>query len=107
MTVTTRMRVEGDTLHIKRTQDVEDIIEHNKELAKVRQKSDWGRHIATIPNVILEQWINDDGVNYLAPDFPADEFARVIRRKLADPQWAYLRTDNKAPTLHRGVKLQS
>jgi hypothetical protein len=29
------------------------------------QKNDWGRHIASIPNVILVRWMNEDGVNVL------------------------------------------
>jgi hypothetical protein len=35
-------------------------------------------------------------VNYLA--LPAGEFARLIRRKLADPDWRWLRTDKVRPT---------
>jgi hypothetical protein len=33
-------------------QDVEPILERNHALRGEPQKSDWGRHIATIPNVI-------------------------------------------------------
>lgn len=73
------------------TQDVEDIIEDNKRLQKEAQRSDWGRHIGRIPNNILNQWIHDEGVNYLA--LPGDEFLRLIRRKLNDPDWRWLRTD--------------
>ena len=32
--------------------DVEDILENNKRLRSTPQKSDWGRHVASIPNVI-------------------------------------------------------
>lgn len=70
-------------------QDVEDILEHNKELAKQKQRGDF-RHIASIPAVILNQWIIEDGVNYLS--LPSDEFGRLIKRKLRDPDWAWLRT---------------
>lgn len=78
------------TITFRRLQDVEPIIENNKELQKLPQKSDWGRHIASIPNVILERWIKEDGVNYLA--LPGREFAKLIRRKLRDPDYAWLRT---------------
>ena len=78
-------------IHFERVQDVEPILEHNKVLCSLPQQSDWGRHVASIPNVVLEKWMNEEGVNYLA--LPADEFARLVRRKLADPDWRWLRTD--------------
>jgi hypothetical protein len=78
----------------QRVQDVEAILENNKRLQTEQHRSDWGRHIASIPNVVLEKWINDDGVNYLA--LPKDEFARLVKRKLRDPDWAWLRTTDKA-----------
>jgi hypothetical protein len=83
-------RSEG-LVHFERVQDVEPILERNKALQSMPQKSDWGRHIASIPNVILERWIHEEGVNYLA--LPGEEFARLIRRKLQDPDWRHLRTD--------------
>ena len=82
----------GDgTFTINRVQDVEDIIERNKALQNTLQskKSDL-RHVASIPMVILERWITEDGVNYMQLD--GKEFARLIRRKLKDPDWAWLRT---------------
>jgi hypothetical protein len=78
-------------IHFERVQDVEPIIARNKALQSVAQSSDWARHVASIPNVILEKWMNEEGVNYLA--LPVGEFARLIRRKLADPDWRWLRVD--------------
>lgn len=78
------------SLIFERWQDCEAIIEANKRLANDPIRRDWGRHIATIPAVILEKWIRDDGVNYLA--LPKDEFHRLVARKLRDPEWAHLRT---------------
>ena len=46
-------------------------------------------HAAT--KSVLERWIHEEGVNYLA--LPGEEFARLIRRKLNDPDWRHLRTD--------------
>lgn len=78
----------------ERIQDCEPILERNKALQNERRAdSDWGRHIASVPNVILERWIKEDGVNLLA--LPAQEFGALIRRKLRDPQWAFLRTNSK------------
>jgi hypothetical protein len=98
MSVVTRVhldRGEGK-IHFERVQDVAPIIARNKALQHVAQTSDWARHVASIPNVILEKWMNEEGVNYLA--VPADEFARLIRRKLADPDWRWLRTDQVRAT---------
>ena len=75
-------------------QDVEPILEHNKMLRSQQQRSDWGRHIATIPNVILVRWLNEEharGRTDLA--LFSKEFDEVVQRKLNDPDWAYLRTD--------------
>ena len=75
------------------TQDVEPILEHNKRLRAEPQRSDWGRHVASIPNVILVQWLNEEQArgNTGLRMFP-HEFDALVARKLADPDWAYLRT---------------
>ena len=75
-------------------QDVEDIIENNKKLQNTPQKSDWGRHVASIPNVILHQWLTEEwnrGNTTLKPY--SKEFDVIIERKLRDPDWRWLRTD--------------
>jgi hypothetical protein len=79
------------TVTFERVQDVEAILEHNKRLQSMPQKSDWGRHIATIPNVILEKWMKEDGVNLLG--LSSEEWGAFIRKKLADPDYRFLRTD--------------
>ena len=73
------------------TQDVEPILERNKALQAEPQRADWGRHIGTIPNVILVKWMNEEGANVLK--MSSDEFGKFIKRKLADPDWRWLRTD--------------
>lgn len=75
-------------------QDVEDIIERNKTLQNMEQKSDWGRHKASIPTTILTQWLHEEwnrGNTQIR--WASDEFDRLINRKLEDPEWRYLRTD--------------
>lgn len=91
--IATRVHLDrsAGVVHVERIQDVEPILERNKALQSIPQRSDFGRHIASIPNVILERWIHEEGVNYLA--LPGEEFARLIRRKLNDPDWRHLRTD--------------
>ena len=89
--VITQLELTDGTLAVRHYQDVEDIIEANKRLRATPQKSDWGRHIATIPNVILVQWMNQEGADVLR--MSSDEFGAFIRKKLADPDWRHLRTD--------------
>jgi hypothetical protein len=76
---------------VESIQDVEPILERNAALRREPQKSDWGRHIATIPNIILVKWMNEDGVNVLG--LTSEEFGEFIRKKLNDPDWRHLRTD--------------
>jgi hypothetical protein len=76
------------------TQDVEPILERNQRLRAEPQTSDWGRHVATIPNVILLKWLNEahargnTGMRMFTKEFDA-----LVKRKLEDPDWKYLRTD--------------
>ncbi len=75
-------------------QDVEPILERNAALRAQPQKSDWGRHIASIPNVILVKWLNEEYARgNTALRMYTKEFDDLVARKLADPDWAYLRTD--------------
>lgn len=75
-------------------QDVEPILEHNKALRSMQQKSDWGRHVASIPNIILTKWLHEEhargntGVRLFG-----EEMNKIVDKKLQDPEWAYLRTD--------------
>jgi hypothetical protein len=87
----------ADDKHIvvENVQDVEPILEQNAEMRKVAQKSDWGRHIASIPNVIMTRWLNEEWArgNISLQPF-GEEMDRLVDRKLKDPEWAYLRTDS-------------
>ena len=87
----------GENLIIAESiQDCEPILERNKMLRSMPQKSDWGRHVASIPNVIITKWLNEEWArgNTELRLF-SREFNELVRKKLDDPDWAYLRTDNK------------
>ena len=78
-------------MHIQKVQDVEPILERNKALANTnhselgRKRSWW--HCATVPNVVIEKWLSEEGINFYKKDhWPA------VKRKLNDPEWRYLRT---------------
>lgn len=95
--VVTRPVVDRSTgkIAVERVQDVEDIIERNKGLQTTPQdfKTGW-HHIASIPNILIEKWINEDGVSYRELMSP-DGMERIIKRKLRDPDYAWLRTTDK------------
>jgi hypothetical protein len=85
---------------LNRVQDVEPILDINKELQTLDQKSDWGRHVATIPSVFIEKWLNEEwerGNIHLKPFTP--EFDILIEAKLQDPDWKFLRTDKSTSVL--------
>jgi len=73
--------------------DVEPYLERNKVLRGIGQKSDWGRHVASIPNIVMVQWLNEEwirgnNIRYLSP-----EWDEIVAQKLRDPEYAYLRVD--------------
>lgn len=85
---------DGRKFHFEIVQDVEPILEMNRALRGQSQKSDWGRHVASIPNVILTRWLNEEyergnvGIKMFGPEMDA-----VVDRKLKDPEWKWLRVD--------------
>ena len=87
----------GRDLAIEHIQDVAPILDHNKRLRADEQRSDWGRHIAEIPNVIYVRWLDEEhargntSLRMFTPEFDA-----IVARKLADPDWVYLRVDRPA-----------
>jgi hypothetical protein len=87
----------GADFAVEHTQDVEPILDWNKEARRDEQKSDWGRHVARIPNVIYVQWLDEEhrrgntDLRLFTPEFDA-----IVQRKLEDPDWAHLRVDKPA-----------
>ena len=96
MTVTTNWHLDRNEkkVVVERCQDIETILDRNKYLQNEAQTwaGDW-HHIGSIPNVVIEKWMNDEGVNILK--MPADEWGQFIKRKLRDPENMWLRTTNR------------
>lgn len=92
-TVATLDRTDGKVV-IERIQDIETILDRNKFLQNEKQTwAGYWHHIGTIPNVIIEKWMNEEGVNILK--MPADEWGQFIKRKLRDPDNKWLRTTDR------------
>lgn len=86
----------GQDLAVEHIQDVEPILERNKILRTIGQKSDCAREVADIPHVILIRWLDEEHArgNTELRMFSV-EFNQIVKRKLQDPDWAYLRTDSQ------------
>jgi hypothetical protein len=91
----------GRDLAIEHVQDVAPILAWNRKARGESQSSDWGRHVARIPNVIYVKWLTEEhGKGNLWLRLFTAEFDRIVQNKLDDPEWAYLRTDR--PKLQTG-----
>jgi hypothetical protein len=91
----------GRDIAIEHIQDVEPILDWNKQARRDEQHSDWGRHVARIPNVIYVKWLHEEharGNTQLRLFTP--EFDAIVQKKLGDSEWTYLRTDR--PRLQAG-----
>lgn len=77
-------------LVVKREQDVQPILEMNKKLyteGDGYSPSRTLRRVASIPFVVIERWINDEGINI----FKKDHW-NAVKKKLNDPDYLFLRT---------------
>lgn len=86
---------EKRTIAVYSVDDVEPILEQNKTLRGIEQKSDWGRHIGTVPNIICVKWLNEEWQRGNFVRYLSREWDQLLAKKLKDPEWAYLRTDAK------------
>ena len=84
---------DGNTLErVERWQDCEAIIENNKDWqTRGKQTGDF-RLVAQIPNIIIERWLNEEAARGNRMKWSDKEFDLLIKRKLKDPDWAWLRT---------------
>ena len=90
-------------LVVEKVQDVEPIVENNKRLQSIEQKSDWGRHVASVPDVMIVKELNREyargntSLRYLGPGFDA-----WFAQKIKDPDNRAWRVDNPSNPFHLG-----
>ena len=78
-----------DRMTIETVQDVAPYLEKNKTeiLAGTINKKAPMRKMASIPLVLIEKWLREEGL-----DVFNDDHHKRLMRKLHDPDYAYLRT---------------
>lgn len=84
-------------VHIESVQDVEPVLDMNKNMANDEQYSkdgikDGAWHYASIPTVIQLKWLNEYGSQDW-PMRPGNE--KLLFRLLNSPEWRYLKTTGK------------
>lgn len=78
---------DGDTWRIRYEQDVSPLLDANKEA----QAESWDRrsemwHAASIPNVVLMEWVTKHGIQYWNPNHKDG-----VKRLLNSDEYRYLR----------------
>jgi alpha-galactosidase len=98
MGVATKLIFDNGDLIVERVQDCEPILDRNAALRSMAQASagteTWGRHVASIPCVIMERWLNEElerGNTTIKMFGP--EMDKLVQKKLQDPDWKWLRVD--------------
>ena len=85
-----------DKTYIGQVQDCEPIIENNKRLQTINDgysPSRELRRVASIPPVVFERWLQDDGLNWYAYcRMERHEQAAYRARRLLSSDWRHLRT---------------
>jgi hypothetical protein len=84
-----------DTTTISNTQDVDPIIEGNKALRGIdglgqkQRKNDWWL-VGRIPLMLIDKWLREDNLDVFRANHDPEMWRR-LKRKLNDPEYAYLR----------------
>lgn len=87
----------GQDLTVEHVQDIEPILERAKALRDVEQKSDWGRHTHSIPNVEIIKLMDAEyrrgntTLRLFSPEFDA-----LYEKKIRSGEWEAFRVDKPA-----------
>ena len=82
----TSYRVEDDKLHVTRNQDVQRILDFNKERnIDGHNRNSEMRLAGSIPFVVIEMWMNESGLK-----LGSQEFAEYVKKKLMSGDYGKL-----------------
>lgn len=82
----TRIKQEDDKVVVSRSQDVQAILDYNKEkqIAGTKAHSEM-RHVGQIPFVVVEMWLRESGLK-----LGSQEFAEYVKKKLMSGEYSKL-----------------
>lgn len=82
----TRIKQEDDKVVVSRSQDVQAILDYNKEkqIAGTKAHSEM-RHVGQIPFVVVEMWLRESGLK-----LGSQEFAQYVKKKLMSGDYSKL-----------------
>lgn len=82
----TRIKQEDDKVIVSRSQDVQAILDYNKEkqIAGTKAHSEM-RHVGQIPFVVVEMWLRESGLK-----LGSQEFAQYVKKKLMSGDYSKL-----------------
>lgn len=82
----TRIKEEGDKVVINRSQDVQSILDYNKE-KQIAGSVAGGemRHVGQVPFVVVEGWLRESGLK-----LGSKEFAEYVKKKLMSGEFSKL-----------------
>lgn len=82
----TRIKEEGDKVVINRSQDVQSILDYNKE-KQIAGSVAGGemRHVGQVPFVVVEGWLRESGLK-----LGSKEFAEYVKKKLMSGEYSKL-----------------
>lgn len=93
MTTEISVNLKDRQVIVRSVDDVEAVLEHNKKLRALEQKSDCWRHVASIPPIICVKWLTEAWNRGQDVRFLSAEWDLLVAQKLRDPDYAYLRTN--------------
>ena len=82
----TRIKQEDDKVVVSRSQDVQAILDYNKEkqIAGTKAHPEM-RHVGQIPFVVVEMWLRESGLK-----LGSQEFAQYVKKKLMSGEYSKL-----------------
>lgn len=82
----TRIKQEDDKVVVSRSQDVQAILDYNKEkqIAGTKAHSEM-RHVGQIPFVVVEMWLRESGLK-----LGSQEFTEYVKKKLMSGDYSKL-----------------
>lgn len=84
-----RGKTDDGKVIVETVQDCQGVVDRNKRAQSMGRQRGEFQHWASIPAIIWNKWMIDDGVNL--NKMPNAERSVYLRRKLNDPDWKWLK----------------